>query len=673
MDPKEIEGLFRGPAIRTLFGRMIQPPGNSSPNDNMNRIKAAELIGSIVAKQYIVIERRFDESGVFLKVKLDLENNEWMFEKVRTELKQYRLYPRMVVERGEHYILVFPLPKRGKGRSKVNLILLIATIFTTVWAGSLLWMMRGEEMNSIGDLFLVLIDIPAVLMGGLTFALPLLLILGTHELGHFFTARRYNIDASLPYFIPIPPFISPIGTFGALISMKEPITNRKSLIDIGAAGPIAGFIVAIPVTIVGLLLTKAYPVAATLMEGEMVMIINPPLLFHGFMWMLGIPEEGVLYPTAFAGWLGLFVTALNLLPVGQLDGGHIIRGTLGNRSKYVSNGALIIMVILGIFTGFSTYIFFAILILILGARHPPPLDDISPLTPRQWFVAGLSLFIMILTFHPVPLEQMTIKGEGVEMINEWGEHFVSPDVPNYEQIMIENSGSSDKEITIQVFFDGILVNGSIANKTPDVDPLGWGEIPQKAFFTYKMDGWYILLMGSRRFELPGRSTHSVPLVLGCSNEKEFGTTKNISIIFHNDDGKETITHFKLVRASVFLELEMGDYHGSLVVNGTLWNLEGIEGASFLSLSRNNATGDAVFIFHPVTGPWSSMSSDQVESFTDNRAQMRSIHWSAPEGVVSNCTFTLELDKHTGEPSGEELLVHYEGPGIFNGQRNIILP
>jgi membrane-associated protease RseP (regulator of RpoE activity) len=251
---------------------MIQPPDNSSPNDNMKRIRAAELIGSIVAEQYIIIERRFDESGVFLKVKLDIDNNERMFEKVRTELKRYGLYPRLVVEKGAHYILVFPLPKRGKGRSKVNLILLIATIFTTVWAGSLLWMMRAEEMSSIGDLFLVLIDIPTVLMGGLTFAFPLLLILGTHELGHYFTARRYNIDASLPYFIPIPPFISPIGTFGALISMKEPITNKKSLIDIGAAGPIAGFIVAIPVTIVGLLLTKAYPVAATLMEGETVMI-----------------------------------------------------------------------------------------------------------------------------------------------------------------------------------------------------------------------------------------------------------------------------------------------------------------------------------------------------------------------------------------------------------------
>ena len=288
MDPKEMEGLFRGPAIRTLFGRITGPHVGTSPKDDLRRIKAAELVNYVVSRHYIILERRHDESGIFLKVRVDTDTNEEMFDEVRQKLKKYGLYPRLIREGGDHFILVFPLPKRKKGRTRVNLILLIATICTTVWAGALLWMMRGEELDSVMDIFVILIDPEMLFMGGLTFALPLLLILGTHEFGHYFTARRYRIDASLPYFIPIPPFISPIGTFGALISMKEPISNKKSLVDIGAAGPIAGFIVAIPVTIIGLLLTKAYPVTSTLMEGETVMIINPPLLFQGFMMLLGV-------------------------------------------------------------------------------------------------------------------------------------------------------------------------------------------------------------------------------------------------------------------------------------------------------------------------------------------------------------------------------------------------
>ena len=391
-----MSGLFTGPAIRTLFGRVISAPGAGAPDGDVARMRAAKLVEQIASRFYIIEEQRFDETGIFLRVKIDTDRNEEMFDEFRRALKEYGLYPRLVRERSKDFILVFPLPKRKGKRNTVNLILLIATIFTTVWAGAILWMSRTEELSSAGDIFAVLFDPEYLLMGGLTFALPLLLILGTHELGHYFTSRRYGIDATLPYFIPIPPFISPIGTFGALISMKEPISNKKALIDIGAAGPIAGFIVAIPVTIIGLLLTKAYPVVPTLATGETILIINPPLLFHGFMALLGVPDEGVLHPTAFAGWLGLFVTALNLLPVGQLDGGHIIRGALGDSSKYISTGAMVLMVILGVVTGFITYIFFAILILLLGARHPPPLDDVSPLSARQWTVFGLSVVIMAL-------------------------------------------------------------------------------------------------------------------------------------------------------------------------------------------------------------------------------------------------------------------------------------
>lgn len=670
MDPKEMEGLFRGPAIRTLFGRMTGPRVGTSPKDDMKRIKAAELVNYIVSRHYIILERRHDESGIFLKVRVDTDTNEEMFDEVRNKLKRYGLYPRLIKDGGSHFILVFPLPKRKKGGTRVNLILLIATLFTTIWAGSLLWMMRGEELDSAVDLFAVLIDVETLFMGGLTFALPLLLILGTHEFGHYFTARRYRIDASLPYFIPIPPFISPIGTFGALISMKEPISNKKSLVDIGAAGPIAGFIVAIPVTIIGLLLTKAYPVTASLMEGETVMIINPPLLFQGFMMLLGVADEGVLFPTAFAGWLGLFVTALNLLPVGQLDGGHIMRGILGDRSKYVSMGAMVMMVVLGIITGFTTYIFFAILILFLGARHPPPLDDISPLSKRQWVIAGISLLIMTLTFHPVPLEQMTIRGEGVDIVHDWDEHFVSPLVPNYETILLENDGRSDKEITLQVFMEGILIIPSITNKTLDVDEQGWGDTAQDAFFTYKHDGWYILLMGPKRFDIDGESTYSVPLILGCSLDKEFGNSTNITMKFETDEGKETINSFNLIRANTFLEMELGDYHGSKVINGTIWNLNGISGNTSLTITRENATGTGVFIFHPGNGSWSNSNSSPVVTEAGIEKYFISLNWGPADERPKNATFTLELEKHTERWEGEDIVVSFEGPMNLTGSRAI---
>ncbi|MBN1540347.1 MAG: site-2 protease family protein [Candidatus Thermoplasmatota archaeon] len=668
----DMSGLFTGPPLRTLFGRVIAPPGRVSPANDQKRERAARMVGQIVSRRFIVEESRFDEAGIFLRIKMDRLTGEEMFDEVRRDLKKYGLYPRLATEGGRTFVLVYPLPARKKGRITVNLVLLFATIITTVWAGAILWMSRTREVASVGDLFGVLLDPMDLLMGGLTFAFPLLLILGTHELGHYFASRRYGIDATLPYFIPIPPFISPIGTFGALISMKEPISNKKALIDIGAAGPIAGFIVAIPVTIVGLLLTKAYPVSVSLTAGDSVMIINPPLLFHGFMALLGVPDEGVLYPTAFAGWLGLFVTALNLLPVGQLDGGHIIRGALGERSKYVSTGAMVLMVILGVVTGFTTYIFFAILILILGARHPPPLDDISPLSKRQWAVAGLSLLIMALTFHPVPLQAMKVKGGGLELGYEWSEHFASPYAPNYENFTLENDGSDDIDIDIRIHMGGEMVIPSITNKTLDAGEV-WTNISQSSYFVYRLDGWFLLLMGPKHFTVEKRDTCEVSFVIGCSLDTVSGNWTDVRIEFGTDEGEGVETSFRAIRSSMFLELSQGDYHGSKVINGTLWKLADLSGSVNLSISRRNATGIGTFIFHSMAADfvrWSSSEPFQIVVGPGEERDLVSLEWTSEDRNAISARFTMELDKNTSVWDGEEIIIGFRTSGNQSGSRSI---
>jgi Zn-dependent protease len=603
IESDEIAGLFRGPAVRTLFGQMFGPPVGTGTQDNIRRAKAAQLVEHVVSRSYIVLERRHDESGVYLKVRLDDEKNGDRFESVRVGLKEIGLYPRLVKDSGSHFIVVFPRPKRKKSRTTVNIVLLLSTIVTTVWAGSILWITRTEEIASVADIFLALFSPYDMFMGGLTFAFPLLLILGTHELGHYFTSRRYGIDASLPYFIPIPPFISPIGTFGALISMKEPISNKKALIDIGAAGPIAGFIVAIPVTIIGLLLTKAYPVGVDLIEGDTLITINPPLLFSGFMRLLNVPGDGVLFPTAFAGWLGLFVTALNLLPVGQLDGGHIIRGALGDRSKYISLGVMGLMVALGILTGFATYIFFAILILILGARHPPPLDDISKLSTRQYMIAGLSVLIMGLTFHPLPLEPYVVEDQGVEIIGEWEEQWASPHAPNYHNITVENPGTRDKTITLSIEADGDQLDPRVSRFDLDVSGPGYENITDELHYLYSDGDWYIMLFGTNSFDLEDGEVYTLQLAYGASMNVETGNRTEITMALETDKGKRTERTFDLVRPEFSMEFRAEMENTEVRVEGSLWNLDGMQGKSCIRLTLIGTQPEPEVEIENLSGPW----------------------------------------------------------------------
>jgi hypothetical protein len=300
-----------------------------------------------------------------------------------------------------------------RGKPTVNIILFVLTVFTTLLIGSLqqngnvfflrdlgsdpsvqanYWnvlarSLTGRNPLNLGDLLL-----------GVPFSFALLLILGSHELGHYLTARRYGVDATLPYFLPIPHPL--MGTMGAFIRIKSPIPNRQALIRLGVAGPLTGFVFAVPTVIVGLMLSK--PVL--LQEAQGSLPLGSSLLF-GWLSQLRFPHlpagyDVSLHPLAFAGWLGFFVTALNLIPVGQLDGGHIAYVALGRYRRLFQYLVLMAMVGLGFL--WSGWFFWGILVLILGLGHPPTQDEITPMRASDKLLMLAAVIIFALTFIPAP-------------------------------------------------------------------------------------------------------------------------------------------------------------------------------------------------------------------------------------------------------------------------------
>lgn len=235
--------------------------------------------------------------------------------------------------------------------------------------------------------------------GALWYSGGLMAILLAHELGHFFTARKYGISVTLPYFIPMP--ISPFGTMGAIIKMDRYIPNRRVLFDIGVAGPLAGFVFIIPALVFGLSWSKVVPVEAT---REGAISLGESILFKLFVNLsIGDVSKGqdvLLHPLAFAGWVGLFVTALNLLPIGQLDGGHILYAIFHRKSRTVSR--IFYWILLGICLFFYLGWFFLIILLALIRSHPPTLDDTVPIDSKRQFLGWIVLVLFLISFTPVP-------------------------------------------------------------------------------------------------------------------------------------------------------------------------------------------------------------------------------------------------------------------------------
>lgn len=269
----------------------------------------------------------------------------------------------------------------------LHIILFIVTFLTTLTAGVL-----QKGINIIKE--------PTRIIEGLPFAGTLMTILLCHELSHYIASKKHHTKATLPYFIPAP---SIIGTFGAFIKMKSPIITRKALIDIGASGPIAGFIVSVIASIIGLSMSDI----VSLSHADGALSLGDSILFSFLSRVtLGITPDNhdiLLHPVAFAGWIGLFVTSLNLIPIGQLDGGHVAFAILGERHRYISIVLVVTLGILGVFY-WAGWALWAVLMLILGIKHPPVLYWEVPLDPKRRFIGILTFIIFIITFIPSPFK-----------------------------------------------------------------------------------------------------------------------------------------------------------------------------------------------------------------------------------------------------------------------------
>lgn len=231
----------------------------------------------------------------------------------------------------------------------------------------------------------------------------LITILLAHELGHFFMCRKYGVEATLPYFIPFP--FSPFGTFGAVIRMKGRMPNKQALFDIGVAGPLAGLFFAIPAIIIGLLLSSARPVEeVAVIKG--FMHLGEPLLFSFISKIVfgNVPAnvDILLHPIAYAGWTGLFVTALNLLPVGQLDGGHVMYALLGRKSELIYKIGILLFCVFTVLW-YHGWILMTILLLLFGFQHPAPVDETTGLDSRRKLLGIIVFTIFVLSFTPEPI------------------------------------------------------------------------------------------------------------------------------------------------------------------------------------------------------------------------------------------------------------------------------
>ncbi len=300
-----------------------------------------------------------------------------------------------------------PAPPRASARRpepKLRyIVLLILTLISTTYLGTF----HYEGFR--GGFTQQQLTMPVVewALRGCWYSVPILLILGAHELGHYVACRYYGVDASLPYFLPMPLMIT--GTLGAVIRIRQPIPGKRALFDIGIAGPIAGFVVAIPVLLLGMYLSNVIPIPADFRGG--VIEFGEPLLFKAASWLRfgAVPEHYTvnMHPMVFAAWFGMLATALNLLPIGQLDGGHIAYAVLGGRSTAVTLVGVIALAALTVFWSHFWILWTVLTVVMLfvfGPRHPRVWDEDVPLDRARLWLAAFAVVMFFLCFTPVPVE-----------------------------------------------------------------------------------------------------------------------------------------------------------------------------------------------------------------------------------------------------------------------------
>lgn len=274
---------------------------------------------------------------------------------------------------------------------KIHWILFLATGLTTVTAGA---MQQG----------VIPWETPWQLYKGLPFSLTLLIILLSHEMGHYLMARYHDLDVSLPYFLPAPPIPFLIGTLGAFIRIRSPILNKPALMDVGAAGPLSGILITLPLLVLGLQLSEIQVVTGD--AGQMPgIVLGESILFKIICWLTvgSLPDNYnlIMHPIAFAGWIGLLVTNINLIPVGQLDGGHVSYALFGDRSQQIAKIFYLLLIIFGLISWYG-WLVWVVLLYFMGFVHPPPLQYWVPLDRKRRIIGYLTIAVFILTFMPAP-------------------------------------------------------------------------------------------------------------------------------------------------------------------------------------------------------------------------------------------------------------------------------
>jgi membrane-associated protease RseP (regulator of RpoE activity) len=282
-------------------------------------------------------------------------------------------------------------PVRRQRRIRLPLLLFIATCLSTLWAGMAFWADWRPGWF-------------AALLDGLSYAVPVMTILICHEMGHFIQAHRYGVYASFPYFLPMP--LTPLGTLGAVIAMEPRMGHRKALFDIGITGPLAGLVPTFIFLVIGLRQSDtAFPPRGAALFGD-------PLLFqilaNKILGPIPAGMEVIPSPMAFAGWVGLLVTSLNLIPIGQLDGGHVLYALLRDKANRVASFLLLLAIVLVAldFRNYGSWTIMLILLLLMGPVHPPTADDEEPLGIVRTVLGWLTLAFIILGFTPTPMKYM---------------------------------------------------------------------------------------------------------------------------------------------------------------------------------------------------------------------------------------------------------------------------
>jgi len=388
-----------------------------------------EVLTSLVARVFRIVDvtAQDPEKGPFLRYRGHLLDDDSVaaYDRLADSLKPYDLTPLFRLEKGEQiiYIITTP-PKQKTGNPWINVILFVLTVFSVMLAGAT---PEGPLPNSFGGQMLALLQ---NIFTGWPFALSLMGILLAHEFGHYLVSRYHKTPATLPYFIPLP--FPPLGTMGAAILMKGVPKNKRILFDIGVAGPLAGMIVAVPVLLYGLSLSSLDTIQATassFIEGNSLIYLFakyavfgkflpepatfgglPPFLYWLRYFFTGLPApiggiDVFVHPVAFAGWAGLLVTALNLVPAGTLDGGHVVYSLFGEKARKAFPFLIVIMGVLGIF--WSGWWLWAVLLFWLGRVNAETLDQITPLDPRRRIVAILVIVLFVLVFTPVPFSLLS--------------------------------------------------------------------------------------------------------------------------------------------------------------------------------------------------------------------------------------------------------------------------